>query len=255
MRKKKGMTKWTEDRNRRHEGEIFFLLRTYMNSLLSEKHLWNIKTWALSHLVKETEDVVIVGPVKIPIDINSKEVVFDAYDVIFKVEWNVYQVLALGDMHDKNMITRIDSHCSWGQVWWSKLCDCGWQLENAKQTIANNWNGMIIHAVNQEWANMWYWNHLLLYWAYQNLWSDRYNAGEYIFGEVDPRNYNEVAKILQNFNLREINLLTNNPYKVKNIEDSWIKVNKLPTIIPESMRNTQIQKLIDTKKEKMWHLY
>ncbi|MGB2762784.1 MAG: hypothetical protein HQ555_08685 [Candidatus Aminicenantes bacterium] len=67
----------------------------------------------------------------------------------------------------------------------------------------------------------------------------------------DLRCYRDVLEILQFYKLRQIKLLTNNPKRIKFLENHGIKVKRVPLEAPLNSYNF---KELVTKKEKMHHL-
>ena len=73
-----------------------------------------------------------------------------------------------------------------------------------------------------------------------------------LFGieEKDARDYAIVGEMFKHFDLKEINLLTNNPKKI-DLLSKFVKVNRSPIIIEPNCHN---EHYLQVKKEKMGHL-
>ncbi|MFH1788713.1 MAG: hypothetical protein ABH834_04985 [Candidatus Altiarchaeota archaeon] len=217
---------------------------------------------AVHDLVKNMGTFVVTGPCELPLSVSGEAVNFQTYDFVFNGrsgtrDWErVYQVAVLGDIKDRgDVLARIDSHCSWGQVWGSRYCDCGWQLANAKKQVATEGSGIIIHGVSQEGANMGYGGHLQLYLAYQMLGMDRAEAGKRVSGDVDPRSFGDAAQILRYLGVKGVKLITNNPQKIADLQEGGLKVTRVPSIIPKEERSDRVSALIAEKKASMGHMY
>ena len=82
--------------------------------------------------------------------------------------------------------------------------------------------------------------------------ADTVEANEQLGFESDLRNYRLPGAILAHFGIRSVRLLSNNPEKVKAIEDAGVIVaERLPCIaVPHASRETYLE----TKRSKMGHL-
>ena len=69
----------------------------------------------------------------------------------------------------------------------------------------------------------------------------------------DERSYDVAVAILKKLNVKEINLITNNPNKVKKLNDEGLKVMKL---IKLKIEPNEINKMyLNTKKNKSSHIF
>ena len=142
---------------------------------------------------------------------------------------------------------RIHSECLTGDAIGSLKCDCRDQLEFALQTIEEN-GGMVIY-LRQEGRNIGLLNKINAY-ALQDRGYDTVAANHQLGFAADERTYEVVTTILHHFNIKKIRLLTNNPAKIKSLEDVEI-VERLPIIIDANVHNASYLKV---KKEQMGHL-
>ncbi len=145
---------------------------------------------------------------------------------------------------------RIHSECITGDLFGSKKCDCGEQLEAAMKLIAKE-GGMLIY-LRQEGRGIGIINKLRAY----NLQAEGMNtidANVHLGLEIDARSYEIAIGILKDLNIQAIRLLTNNPEKIEAIEASSIKlIERLPLVIPPKKEN---QDYLDTKQNQMGHLF
>ncbi len=145
---------------------------------------------------------------------------------------------------------RIHSECITGDLFGSKKCDCGEQLNAAMQHIAER-GGVLIY-LRQEGRGIGIINKLRAY----NLQASGMNtidANIHLGLESDARSYEIAIEILQDLGIQSIRLLTNNPEKIEAIEASSIQlVERLPLIIPPKKEN---QDYLDTKQNQMGHLF
>jgi 3,4-dihydroxy 2-butanone 4-phosphate synthase/GTP cyclohydrolase II len=149
---------------------------------------------------------------------------------------------------DSEVIVRVHSECITGDLFGSKRCDCGEQL-NRSLRIAANGKGIVVY-LRQEGRGIGIINKLKAY-KLQDTGLDTIEANIHLGFEIDARDY-EVAKgILVDLSVRQIQLLTNNPEKVKAFADGPIEVvRRLPIIIDPIKEN---QGYLKTKEFSMGH--
>lgn len=144
---------------------------------------------------------------------------------------------------------RIHSECITGEVFHSKKCECGEQLSAAMQYTQEK-GGVIIY-LRQEGRNIGIINKLKAY-ALQEKGFDTVQANLELNLPADDRNFDIAINILDFLNVKEINLITNNPDKLKYVENSAIKLNsRIPLEIPSNETN---EGYLKTKKDYFGHL-
>jgi len=142
---------------------------------------------------------------------------------------------------------RIHSECLTGDAMGSIKCDCQAQLNFALDYI-NEFGGMVIY-LRQEGRNIGLLNKVNAY-ALQDKGMNTVEANHQLGFRADERSYEIVEFILNKFNIKKINLLTNNPKKVESLEGIEI-VNRLPIVVGQNAKNREYLKV---KKEQMGHL-
>jgi len=149
----------------------------------------------------------------------------------------------------KKIITRIHSECLTGDLFGSKRCDCGEQLDYAMQTAANE-NGMVLY-LRQEGRGIGLINKLKAY-NLQDKGLNTIEANLHLGLEADSRQYGIAIDILNHLGVDKIDLLTNNPLKINAFDNSPITVvNRRPIEIQPKQENHQYLK---TKQDQMGHL-
>ena len=160
-------------------------------------------------------------------------------------------VLAMGRLHDEPPpLVRIHSECLTGDVFHSLRCDCRAQLEIALKSIAQEGRGLLIYE-HQEGRGIGLLNKLRAY-ELQDQGADTVEANERLGFEPDLRNYELPGAILQYFGLKSIRLLSNNPDKVRAVEQAGVTVaERVPCLaVVLDTREAYLR----TKKEKLGHL-
>ena len=149
----------------------------------------------------------------------------------------------------KPVNVRFHSECITGEVFHSKKCECGQQLDSAMKYM-QDYGGIIVY-LRQEGRNIGIINKLKAY-ALQEQGFDTVEANVKLGLPADDRNFNIAIDILHQLDIKEINLLTNNPEKIKAVEESDIKlVQRVPLQIASNENSIEYLK---TKKEYFGHL-
>ncbi len=160
-------------------------------------------------------------------------------------------VLAMGRLHDDPPpLVRIHSECLTGDVFHSLRCDCRAQLEIALKSIAQEGRGLLIYE-HQEGRGIGLLNKLRAY-ELQDGGADTVEANVRLGFEPDLRDYELPGAILQYFGLKSIRLLSNNPDKVRAVENAGVTVaERVPCLaVVLDTREAYLR----TKKEKLGHL-
>lgn len=122
----------------------------------------------------------------------------------------------------KPVNVRFHSECITGEVFHSRKCECGQQLDYAMKYIHDH--GGIIIYLRQEGRNIGIINKLRAY-ALQEKGLDTVQANLQLGLPADDRDFSVAIEILKDLGVKEVNLLTNNPDKIKYVEESGIILN------------------------------
>jgi len=149
----------------------------------------------------------------------------------------------------KPVLVRIHSECATGDLFGSKRCDCGEQLDTALK-LSSIQGGVVLY-LRQEGRGIGIINKLKAY-QLQDKGLNTIDANLHLGLEVDSREFDVAVTMLKDLGITAIELLTNNPKKIEAIANSSIEVTKrVPLIIPAKKENYGYLK---TKKEEMGHL-
>ena len=124
-----------------------------------------------------------------------------------------HAILALGDLSNTELLTRIHSECLTGDAFGSLRCDCGPQLAQAVSEIEDRGSGLIIYLRDHEGRGIGLAEKIRAY-ALQDLGQNTLEANISLGHGVDERSYGDAIEIIKALGVTEIELLTNNPEKL-----------------------------------------
>ncbi len=158
--------------------------------------------------------------------------------------------LIFGDPGTEDVLTRIHSECLTGDVFGSRRCDCGPQLELSMTEVTAAGAGIVIYLRGHEGRGIGLLHKLQAY-ALQDTGRDTVDANlDLGFGD-DERDYAAGAQILRDLGVTSVRLLTNNPDKTSALEAYGVKVSeRLPLIIAPTVDSLRY---LQTKAERMGH--
>jgi 3,4-dihydroxy 2-butanone 4-phosphate synthase / GTP cyclohydrolase II len=146
-------------------------------------------------------------------------------------------------------LVRIHSECLTGDVFGSKRCDCGPQLEEAISQIEKNGHGYVIYLRDHEGRGIGLAEKIKAY-VLQDSGQDTVQANVSIGQPVDDRTYEDAVAILTRLQLTSLTLLTNNPEKLAALQNAGLTVTAAPLQV---MANKHNQKYLETKRDKLNH--
>ncbi|HEX6058546.1 MAG TPA: bifunctional 3,4-dihydroxy-2-butanone-4-phosphate synthase/GTP cyclohydrolase II [Gemmatimonadaceae bacterium] len=201
----------------------------------------------VAHRLKHERLVHRVAEARLPTDRGTWRVVGYRNDV----DDHEHVALVHGDIGDgEGVLVRMHSKCLTGDVFHSRRCDCGWQLETAMDTMVRGGRGVIVY-LDQEGRGIGLLNKIKAY-ELQDAGADTVEANEQLGFKPDLRNYGIGAQILLDLGVKSIRVLTNNPKKLVGLEGYGLRVDeKLPIEAPSTDDNATYLK---AKRDKLGHL-
>lgn len=148
-----------------------------------------------------------------------------------------------------SVLTRLHSECLTGDAFGSLRCDCQIQLQTALEAIQQTGRGVLVY-LRQEGRGIGLLNKLKAY-SLQEKGLDTIEANQQLGFKSDLRNYSIAAQILADLGIKSVKLLTNNPQKIKELQDFGINVEtRVPIVVPANQHNL---KYLSTKLNKLGH--
>ena len=149
------------------------------------------------------------------------------------------------------VLVRVHSECFTGDVLGSERCDCGPQLHRAMEMVEKEGRGAVLY-MRQEGRGIGLAQKLHAY-RLQEKGMDTVEANVALGFAPDLRDYGEGAQILVDLGIRKLRLMTNNPCKIAGLEGYGLEIaERVPIVIPA---NAHDKKYLDTKREKMGHIF
>ena len=159
--------------------------------------------------------------------------------------------LVRGKLNGKSApLVRLHSQCLTGDVLASLRCDCRAQLELSLKKIRQAGSGILLY-LPQEGRGIGLMNKLRAY-QLQDGGMDTVEANESLGFAADSRDYDFSAQILKKLGATKIRLLSNNPEKVRQLEQAGIRV--VQRVACQSRISKISRAYLQTKKSKMGHL-
>ncbi|MEP3279750.1 MAG: GTP cyclohydrolase II [Stappiaceae bacterium] len=188
----------------------------------------------------------VASDARVPLDndIDTRFVVFrDAIG-------NISTAVVIGDpATDHPLPIRIHSSCVTGDIFGSRRCDCGPQLQMALKQINELGGGCLLY-LEQEGRGIGLANKMRAY-RLQDNGLDTVDANTALGFHDDERDYFAATAMLRSLGWNEVELLTNNPQKVAALTSAGMNVvRRLPVLAPVNADN---HRYLKTKAQRAGH--
>ncbi|WP_062661804.1 GTP cyclohydrolase II [Grimontia celer] len=130
-------------------------------------------------------------------------------------------IFKCADQQQGAPLVRMHSECLTGDVFHSSRCDCGEQLEETIQKMGEE--GGIILYLRQEGRGIGLYNKLDAY-KLQSEGMNTYEANNHLGFPDDLRTFEDAADMLKALEVNTIRLITNNPKKIREIQEHGIEL-------------------------------
>ena len=201
----------------------------------------------IEHRRKREKLVACEELITMPTDFGK----FDLHLYRSTIDDQHHLALVRGSMNPRrHTLVRVHSECLTGDVFGSRRCDCGPQLQQAMKQVSNAGHGVILY-MRQEGRGIGLAPKIKAYKLQQSGY-DTVEANEKLGFPMDLREYGIGAQILADLGIKKIRLLTNNPKKVVGLEGYGLEiVEQVPIRVKPNKHNKDY---LRTKREKLGHL-
>ena len=185
--------------------------------------------------------IYLVGPIRLPVNLYGETVVFQWYcwlsrcqvtenylEIIEQLssanlaEYQQSSVLVYGDFENADdALIRMHSICHTGDIFGSKRCDCGYQLKQSMQNIADHGTGALFYLANHEGRGIGLFSKAMAYVLQENGY-DTVEANESLGFVDDSRNYDDAIRVLKTLRTKPVKLMTNNPKKLDALKNAGL---------------------------------
>jgi GTP cyclohydrolase II len=149
--------------------------------------------------------------------------VYSSFGVDSEFQSNV--AVVYGELGNGSLV-RIHSRCTYSEVFASRECDCGWQLQRSRHLLTLH-GGALIY-LDQEGRGAGLRAKAEAYRMYQEDGLDTFQAYEKLGLPSDARDYADAVRFLKDRGIEWVRLLTNNPGKIEALEEAGFKVERVP---------------------------
>jgi GTP cyclohydrolase II len=150
----------------------------------------------------------------------------------------------------EDIIVRLHSECLTGDIFGSRRCDCGEQLDRSLQRIAEAGQGLLVY-LRQEGRGIGLLEKIRAY-NLQDAGHDTVDANLLLGHQADERDYTVAVHILEDLGIKSVQLITNNPVKINALEEAGIKVNNRVKL--DNFVNSENSRYLLTKAQRMNHM-
>ncbi|MBX2885659.1 MAG: GTP cyclohydrolase II [Granulosicoccus sp.] len=196
----------------------------------------------------QTGDLVYLGCAQVPLATAPQ-----AKLAVFREKHGnaEHAAITVGNPNFDDAVTvRLHSSCFTGDILGSLRCDCGEQLDKAIKGMADRGGGVVLY-ISQEGRGIGLASKLRAY-QLQDAGLDTIEANEHLGFDADERSYLAAASILRALGITKLQLMTNNPLKIKALRDQGLRVSeRIP--LPATV-NSHNARYLQTKREKAGHL-
>ena len=222
-----------------------------LREFADEHGLKMISIEQMVHYRRKTEThVVRVAETRLPTSHGD----FTAFGYRITVDDSEHIALVYGDpaalSDGEPVLARVHSECLTGDVFGSARCDCGPQLDEALERIAQEGRGVVIYLRGHEGRGIGLLAKLQAY-QLQDGGRDTVDANLDLGLPADARHYGAATQILRDLGVGSVRLLTNNPDKTSSLASYGIPVTEQVGLTPRP--NGHNIAYLRTKRDRMGH--
>jgi GTP cyclohydrolase II len=171
---------------------------------------------------------------------------------VFEFDGIEHVALSMGDLAAAEpVLVRVHSECLTGDVFGSRRCDCGEQLDRALALIAEAGRGVLVYMRGHEGRGIGLGQKIIAY-SLQETGLDTVDANLAQGLPADAREYHHAATILRELGVSRARLITNNPVKCDELTSNGVQVvERIPSVTVPTPEN---EAYLRTKASRMGHV-
>lgn len=171
---------------------------------------------------------------------------------VFEYDGVEHIAMSMGDVGGSEpTLVRVHSECLTGDVFGSRRCDCGEQLDRALALIAHTGRGVLVYMRGHEGRGIGLGQKIIAY-SLQETGLDTVDANLAQGLPADAREYHHAAAILSELGVHRARLITNNPTKCDELSSHGIEVvERIPSVTLPTPEN---EAYLRTKASRMGHM-
>ncbi|MEI8056021.1 MAG: bifunctional 3,4-dihydroxy-2-butanone-4-phosphate synthase/GTP cyclohydrolase II [Actinomycetes bacterium] len=201
----------------------------------------------ISYIRRTERQIDRVAQTRMPTELGE----FTAFGFRSRLDGVEHVALVYGVVGDgEDILVRVHSECLTGDVFGSRRCDCGPQLDAALQRVVDEGRGIVLYMRGHEGRGIGLLHKLQAY-ELQDGGSDTVDANLELGLPADARDYGTGAQILADLGVRTMRLLTNNPAKRAGLEGYGLAI--IGRVSLEIAPNSENLKYLRTKRDRMGH--
>ena len=179
---------------------------------------------------------------------------FNVLGYTHDIDGNEHIALVAGDVEElrgaEDVLVRVHSECLTGDVFGSRRCDCGPQLNASLKAVQEAGRGVVIYLRGQEGRGIGLVNKLKAY-RLQDKGLDTVDANLEQGLPEDAREYSVAGQILRDLGIASVVLMTNNPHKGEGLAGFGVDASQHTTLAVEA--NEDNITYLRTKRDRMGH--
>ncbi|WP_017568741.1 GTP cyclohydrolase II [Nocardiopsis halotolerans] len=185
-------------------------------------------------------------------ELSTRRGVFRAVAFLDPVDGQEHVALAFGEVAGaEEVLVRAHSECLTGDVFGALRCECGDQLEAALDAIVREGRGVLAYLRGHEGRGIGLVAKVRTLALQDRLGLDTVDSATELGLPVDARDYGPTARALHHLGVRSVRLMSNNPDKVRALEEYGVKVaERVPLLMPARAENVAY---LTAKRDRLGH--
>lgn len=172
--------------------------------------------------------------------------------VAFRYDGHEHMALVHGRRPPRDgVLVRVHSECMTGDIFGAVRCECGEQLDAALDAIVGEGSGIFVYLRGQEGRGIGLVAKVRTHVLQDEAGLDTVDSATSLGLPVDTRDYTPAARILAYLGVRSVRLMSNNPDKIRSLEEHGIEVTtRVPLLMPPSPDNIAY---LRAKRDRLGH--